>query len=526
MAARCEAAGRPENEDNFQLSSNLSKENWGFNTDKEIALSKNGALLVVCDGMGGMNAGKEASALAVETVIQHFSNDDLNAVVSSPSAIKKYIEKIIIAADSAIKAESFADDEKSGMGSTIVLAWLVGDKVYVGWCGDSRAYRFNPAYGLEQLSHDHSYVQELVDAGKLSWELAFDHPNNNIITRSLGDPSRTAKPDVEAYPLQNGDVILLCSDGLSGVLRNNAIEEVIADNSDTMATCRDALWDAAQHAGWHDNVTIGLCQVLSGGKKAEAKPSGKKYPLNKLSGKTQGLIITLIALVVVLLGAVGWLMKGKCIIDRHLTETQYQLDSISALYGNLNTQNIKQWQQNGSLTYKQLLERLKKNQILYNKYDSIYNAISANIQDCQEEEVEIKKDKDIESAPKEKSKSAAKNPPASNGGVQILKDQTLNNHDEDIYYILVSDTTACLNKILDKFVGEAGVQIQYGSYTQLAQTVKEDNQGKLKSTDKVCWRVIAENTKLKIRIKKEQAVKANATILTLRDDEENGSVKN
>ena len=266
MAARCEAAGRPNNEDNYQLDDNLSDNSWGFTADAEVSLGEKGALLVVCDGMGGMNAGEVASDIAVKTIKEWFTTDKLtDAVVAAPC---KYITSAIVAADAAIKAHSKTYPDTEGMGSTIVLAWLLGQKVYVGWCGDSRCYRFNPALGLERLSHDHSYVQELVDAGKLTEELAFDHPNNNIITRSLGDPRGAAQPDCKEFDLYNQDIILLCSDGLCGTLRDNEIAELIKQHQTSMQECRDALWDADEAAGWTDNTTIALAQIISGGKDA------------------------------------------------------------------------------------------------------------------------------------------------------------------------------------------------------------------------------------------------------------------
>ncbi|MBQ9751939.1 MAG: serine/threonine-protein phosphatase [Paludibacteraceae bacterium] len=266
MAARCEAAGRPNNEDNYQLDDNLSDNSWGFTADTEVSLGEKGALLVVCDGMGGMNAGEVASDIAVKTIKEWFTTDKLtDAVVAAPC---KYITSAIVAADAAIKAHSKTNPDTEGMGSTIVLAWLLGQKVYVGWCGDSRCYRFNPALGLERLSHDHSYVQELVDAGKLTEELAFDHPNNNIITRSLGDPRGAAQPDCKEFDLYNQDIILLCSDGLCGTLRDNEIAELIKQHQTSMQECRDALWDADEAAGWTDNTTIALAQIISGGKDA------------------------------------------------------------------------------------------------------------------------------------------------------------------------------------------------------------------------------------------------------------------
>ena len=266
MAARCEAAGRPNNEDNYQLDDNLSDNSWGFTADAEVSLGEKGALLVVCDGMGGMNAGEVASDIAVKTIKEWFTTDKLTDVaVAAPC---KYISSAIVAADAAIKAHSKTNPDTEGMGSTIVLAWLLGQKVYVGWCGDSRCYRFNPALGLERLSHDHSYVQELVDAGKLTEELAFDHPNNNIITRSLGDPRGAAQPDCKEFDLYNQDIILLCSDGLCGTLRDNEIAELIKQHQTSMQECRDALWDADEAAGWTDNTTIALAQIISGGKDA------------------------------------------------------------------------------------------------------------------------------------------------------------------------------------------------------------------------------------------------------------------
>lgn len=309
MAARCEAAGRPNNEDNYQLDSDLSDNTWGFTADEEISLGDKGSLLVVCDGMGGMNAGEVASAIAVKTIKEYFAADKLtDSIISNPC---KYIRTAIVAADAAIKAHSKANPDTEGMGSTIVMAWLLGKKVYVGWCGDSRCYRFNPQLGLERLSHDHSYVQELVDAGKLTEELAFDHPNNNIITRSLGDPRGAAQPDTKEFELYNQDIILLCSDGLCGTLRDNEIAEIIKANQTSMQECRDALWVADEAAGWTDNVTIGLAQILSGcdnAPQSEAKSSVPPMTTSKAQlVKTNKRLKCLLGVIVVLilLAAIG-----------------------------------------------------------------------------------------------------------------------------------------------------------------------------------------------------------------------------
>lgn len=274
LAARCEAAGRPKNEDNFQVAEDLSVSNTGFTTDKVFSLGSKGTLLLVCDGMGGMNAGEVASAVGVETIKNLFAPQLLTEdILANDESICKYMKRAIVKADSQIKEEVSKDAAKQGMGSTVVMAWLFGHKVYVAWCGDSRCYRYNAASGLEQLSHDHSYVQDLVDTGQLSAELAFDHPNKNIITRSLGDPRGAAKPEAKVYNLNVGDVILLCSDGLSDSLRDSEIEQSISRSLSSVGACRDALWNDSKQAGWHDNVTVVLAQVID-----ENAPQPKPQP--------------------------------------------------------------------------------------------------------------------------------------------------------------------------------------------------------------------------------------------------------
>ena len=340
MAARCEAAGRPNNEDNYQLDDNLSDNSWGFTADAEVSLGEKGALLVVCDGMGGMNAGEVASDIAVKTIKEWFTTDKLtDAVVAAPC---KYITSAIVAADAAIKAHSKTNPDTEGMGSTIVLAWLLGQKVYVGWCGDSRCYRFNPALGLERLSHDHSYVQELVDAGKLTEELAFDHPNNNIITRSLGDPRGAAQPDTKEFDLYNQDIILLCSDGLCGTLRDNEIAELIKQHQTSMQECRDALWDADEAAGWTDNTTIALAQIISGGKDANAATptanSNNEISTSKAkliaANKRLKLILSGVVVIILLCAIVATVYKYKTqitsLFDKEEPATEQVVDTDSS----------------------------------------------------------------------------------------------------------------------------------------------------------------------------------------------------
>ena len=258
---------RTNNEDNFLVDSDLSDDKCFFTQNEQKDLGGKGALLVVADGMGGMNAGEVASRLAVETIQEYFSAERLTAeVIRDRQSVERYMKMTIVAADQAIKERSRKDASTSGMGTTVVMAWLLKGQVYVAWCGDSRAYAWHQETGLRQLSKDHSYVQELVDNGKLDAENAFDHPDSNIITRSLGDPRKTAEPDFRAEELYEGEVILLCSDGLCGMIRDREIEAVVRNNPEDMKVCGEALIEAALQAGGHDNVTVTLCRIVSGGK--------------------------------------------------------------------------------------------------------------------------------------------------------------------------------------------------------------------------------------------------------------------
>ena len=117
------------------------------------------------------------------------------------------------------------------MGTTIIFVWIIEDRAFLTWCGDSRGYIFNKETGLRRISNDHSFVQELVDAGKLDADLAFEHPNSNIVTRCLGDFSEKARPEFRSYTLQKGDYLLLCSDGLCGICRDEEIAQTMFEHS-------------------------------------------------------------------------------------------------------------------------------------------------------------------------------------------------------------------------------------------------------------------------------------------------------
>ena len=273
------AAYRSGNEDNFYVDDDLSDNLISHCIpDKLTTLSELGMLMAVADGMGGMNAGEVASQIAIDTVKFFFSPNKINKeIAESHNKRANYLERTIKAADKNIKDDARNNPEHKGMGSTILLAWLWNNELTISWCGDSRAYIFNQKSGIQLISEDHSYVQDLVNKGLLTYEQTFDHPQNNIVTRSLGDPNKEACPDSRCYFVAKGDIILLCSDGLSGVLRDKKtydnegnllcednIEDILRVNDTSMKECRKALWRAAERADWYDNVTVILCKITDG----------------------------------------------------------------------------------------------------------------------------------------------------------------------------------------------------------------------------------------------------------------------
>ncbi|MDE6287611.1 MAG: protein phosphatase 2C domain-containing protein, partial [Muribaculaceae bacterium] len=260
---------RKNNEDNFQAAADLSQPTMSWVNNQTYDLGDKGALLVVADGMGGMNAGEVASAIAIDTVREFFTPDRITPeVLKTRFTIEKFMKDVVVEADRRIKSRSTA--ETRGMGTTIVMAWLLDGQCYVCWCGDSRAYVYNPVNGLIQLSKDHSYVQALVDLGKITTEEAFDYPDNNVITRCLCDAHQKAEPDCLLQPRQlcNGDLILLCSDGLNGMLRDNEISKLIKEGPDDVNQLTDVLINGALTAGGNDNVTVAVARIDSGAAKA------------------------------------------------------------------------------------------------------------------------------------------------------------------------------------------------------------------------------------------------------------------
>ena len=251
---------REQNEDAFILCPNLKHPDWD-RSEARVDLGEYGVLLAVADGMGGANAGEVASGLAVETLKRCFSVPEISDVVVTEKQALNFLQRSIKTADEAIKEQMQKKPETMGMGTTIVVCWILKDKALIAWCGDSRCYVFNPKTGLRALTKDHSYVQELVDKGELTAEEAFSHPDSNIITRGLGDFDAENVPDIVSCPTRMGDVFMLCSDGLCGYCTNEDVEKTMRAHFSDVSGCCNALVKMALDAGGYDNICIAMASV-------------------------------------------------------------------------------------------------------------------------------------------------------------------------------------------------------------------------------------------------------------------------
>ena len=221
-------------------------------------------LFVVADGMGGAQAGEVASGLAVDAFRGGLPDD------GEPTEVR--LARLVQIANEEIHRRSRADADQAGMGTTLTAAYVDVDGVAIAHVGDSRAYRWHDGR-LERLTDDHSLVEELIRQGRLSEAEAEEHPQRSIITRALG-PEPLVQVDTRTSPARDGDLFLLCSDGLTGMIGEQGVAEILAQGGSLREMVR-RLIDAANRAGGRDNITVVLFRVeevepASGGDPAQA----------------------------------------------------------------------------------------------------------------------------------------------------------------------------------------------------------------------------------------------------------------
>lgn len=230
----------------------IRKENqdcWRAYADEE----RSELALVVCDGMGGANAGSTASGLAAENFISHIR--DCLAQTERPSP-DEMLRDAAAYANIRIYDRSFTDPECRGMGTTLVAVLVLGTCTAIVNVGDSRAYLLDGKGELTRITNDHSFVAEMVKRGKITKEEARNHPKRNIITRALGMESNV-QSDVFLISPESGDRLLLCTDGLTNQVNESEITKLMIDNPDPEKCCTSLL-NLALDRGAPDNVTAAV----------------------------------------------------------------------------------------------------------------------------------------------------------------------------------------------------------------------------------------------------------------------------
>ena len=207
------------------------------------------AWLLVCDGMGGARGGREASQSACNIIERCFQEQYASKCL--PGEEETFLKKTLLSANRFVFQKAMQDEALAGMGTTAVCALVRSGQIYLCHAGDSRAYLFRDGK-LVQLTHDHSYVQELVDCGTITVEEAEHHPQKNIITRALGVDYRLESEYTHAA-LHGGDLLLLCSDGLTNAVPREQMETLL--RSGTFYDLPDRLIHAANENGGPDNIT-------------------------------------------------------------------------------------------------------------------------------------------------------------------------------------------------------------------------------------------------------------------------------
>lgn len=206
-------------------------------------------LFIVADGMGGYKGGEIASKLAIESTSKYIL-DNYKDIGNKKETIVNLIKNAIEYANMVIYEKSREVEELNGMGTTIDVVVIQSGKLYIGHVGDSRVYRLRKEF-LRKLTVDHSYVEQLLKQGNITKEEAYNHPKKNMLTKALGCTA-FVEPDVMIKGFQKDDILLMCTDGLTNMVRENEICNILKENPESAC---DVLIDKANENGGQDNIT-------------------------------------------------------------------------------------------------------------------------------------------------------------------------------------------------------------------------------------------------------------------------------
>lgn len=217
-----------------------------------VSPDENFPLFIIADGMGGHKAGEIASNMAIDIIKDNLTRDLAKTSISDKE-IKKIIENSIYEANRGIYIKSIENENFSGMGTTVVLAYIIKDKIFIGHVGDSRAYILRKDK-LFQVTKDHSLVEELISNGSISKEEARNHPQRNVITRAVGT-SADIKIDIIVEDKYKDDTLLLCTDGLTTMVDDDKIKDLLVNSENIQETCEN-LVKLSNARGGFDNITV------------------------------------------------------------------------------------------------------------------------------------------------------------------------------------------------------------------------------------------------------------------------------
>ena len=237
------------------------------NNEDSIANDAEVGLAVLADGMGGYAAGEVAAGMATSFIVNELGRWLRETQVGASDAdVRRAMDICVDNANRAIFNAANANPQYAGMGTTLLVAVIRGNRLLMGHIGDSRAYRWRGGK-LGQITRDHSLLQEQIDAGLITPAQAQFSAHRNLVTRAVGVED-TVLLETHLHDIEDGDVYLLCSDGLSDMMTDDQIAEVLAMRDENLNEAADALVQAANEAGGRDNISVTLTRVRVSGASA------------------------------------------------------------------------------------------------------------------------------------------------------------------------------------------------------------------------------------------------------------------
>jgi protein phosphatase len=238
-----------------------------------VGADPNIGLFVLADGLGGYNAGEVAATMAVSSLLSGLGAKLQQAHGSEDGNFDpaRALHDALVAMNDEIFRAALHSTLYEGMATTAVVAWFLGGRLWVAHAGDSRLYRYR-AGALQQITRDHSFSQELLDAGMISEEEARVLPAKNLVTRAVG-ASPSLEPEVHDYDLESGDIILMCSDGLTEMVSHEGISGMVGADEHDIARAARQLVDTANSAGGRDNCSVILVRVDGAVAQSEQQPA-------------------------------------------------------------------------------------------------------------------------------------------------------------------------------------------------------------------------------------------------------------